>query len=462
MCFIFLFSLSFIVKLPTLVHMKRIISMTAGVAIASLVFAGIPHAELYGEEKDATAPVSNTATVAEESVSITNTMREQGFSHIFDEARLSVSVPQQTLAKTSSLKTSRTMSAAQAVSFMVPPTGMSLGSSVYVYDFGKEAQGDVAKDITLSLAYSGTDPNAYIAFYDRNKKKWRGLNSHIKNGRIQTTTRLPFSQIAVLERRLWLTDSGVDLWAIPAKAVYVVDQKGNVLLAKNSSQKLSIASITKLMTALVFLDHNPGWNKSITFTAADDTIPSKYYLKVGDQITVKDAFYGALVGSKNNATKMLARSTGLTKAQFVQKMNEKAKVLGMKDTVFVEPTGLDEGNMSTAKDLAILSQEAYKQFAVLQAATTKTYGFHTLKYDTAISTKNSNALLGKIKEIRAGKTGYTEEAGFSMVAQGEKNNETLTVVLLGAPDDATRFDVVGKLVQLAMKNGKFTFRIAGL
>ena len=159
---------------------------------------------------------------------------------------------------------------------------------------------------------------------------------------------------------------------------------------------------------------------------------------------------------------MLARSTGLTKAEFAQKMNEKAKALGMKDTTFVEPTGLDEKNISTAKDLSILAQEAYKQFAILQAAMTKKYGFTTLKYNTVISTKNSNALLGKVKEVRAGKTGYTEEAGFSMVAQGEQNNGTLTVALLGALDDNTRFDVVGKLVQMAMKNGKFTFRIAGL
>ncbi len=459
-CSISLFALPFVIKLRTLADMKRHISITTSVVFISLLLIGVPYADLYGEQL--TTPVPTTAPVVADKVLIDSSMRDQGFSHLFDDAHLTVSVPEKTFLKTLSLSVTRTMTASEAVSFMTPPTGLSIGSTVYIYDFGKEGQGDISKDITLSLSYAGKDPNAYIAFYDRNKKKWRGLESRHKNGRVTATTRLPFSQIAILEKRQWLTDAGVDLWAIPAKAVYVVDEKGNVLLSKNSSQRLPIASITKLMTALVFLEHNPGWNTSITFTAADDTIPAKFYLKAGDQITVKDAFYGTLVSSKNNAAKMLARSTGLSKAQFAQKMNEKAKVLGMKDTVFVEPTGLSEGNISTAKDLALLTKEAYKQFPVLQAATTKTYGFHTLKYDTVISTKNSNALLGKVKEVRAGKTGYTEEAGFSMVAQGEQNNGTLTVALLGAPDDSTRFDVVGKLVQLAMKNGKFTFRIAGL
>ena len=437
--------------------------MTTGVVLTSLIFIGIPYAELYGEQLSTTPTTTAPATQSnEEQINISDTMRQQGFTHLFDDARFNITVSDKTLTKTPSLKVTRLMTAGEAASFAAPPAGLTIGSTLYIYDFGKDAQGDIAKDITLSLSYTGKDSNAYIAFYDRNKKKWRGLNSQLKDGRLTATTRFPFSQVAVLEKRPWLTDAGVDLWAIPAKAVYVVDEKGNVLLSKNSSQRLPIASITKLMTVLVFLEHNPGWDTSITFTAADDTIPAKYYLKAGDQITVKDAFYGTLVGSKNNAAKMLARSTGLTKEQFAQKMNEKAKALGMKDTTFVEPTGLNEKNISTAKDLTILAQEAYKQFAVLQAATTKKYGFTTLKYNTVISTKNSNALLGKVKEVRAGKTGYTEEAGFSMVAQGAQNDGTFTVALLGAPDDNTRFDVVGKLVQMAMKNGKFTFRIAGL
>ncbi|MDP2656505.1 MAG: serine hydrolase [bacterium] len=437
--------------------MKKMFSLTISLLCLSVTFGILPAGNVSGD-----TGVMPT-TVPDDYVNIDATMRVQDTTYHYDGEYLSLQVESKTMSTVSSLKFSRVMTAYEALTFLPPAPGFTFGSAVYMYDFGTQGQGDIEKNMTLSVLYGGTDPNAYLAFYDRNKQTWRPFPSTHKDHHVIAQTTLPYSQIAVIEKRPWVSNNGVDLWAIPAKAVYITDQDNNVLLSKNSSNQLPIASITKLMTVLVFLDHNPGWDTVITFQKSDDTIPAKFYFKIGEQITVKDAFYGALVGSKNNAAKMLARSTGFSSEVFAQKMNEKAQELGMKDSVFVEPTGLDEGNKSTAKDLAILTQTAYSHASVLAAAETKRYVFKTLKFKEVASTKNSNALLEKVGEVLAGKTGYTQEAGYSMAAQGKTaDGGIITVVLLGAPDNTIRFDVVGTLTQIATKNGKFTFRIAGL
>ena len=151
-----------------------------------------------------------------------------------------------------------------------------------------------------------------------------------------------------------------------ASSVLVTDvASGATLFAKHDQRSAPIASITKLMTALVFLDHNPGWETAVTVTAEDQRVGGIVYLVPGETVTVRDLFSLMLVASANEAAVALARSTGLE--NFVAAMNQKALGLGMHQSQFTDETGLDAGNVASPHDLASLAQAAFSQPDVAQA-----------------------------------------------------------------------------------------------
>ncbi len=230
-----------------------------------------------------------------------------------------------------------------------------------------------------------------------------------------------------------------------AFASIVVDvATGTRLVGKHDTDPMPIASLTKLITASVFMDTKPDLNAVVTYSSADDTTCSCLRLKDGEQVSLKDLLFGSLVGSANNATLALVRATGMTKAQFVQKMNEKAATLGLGNTSFVEPTGLDSGNVSTAQDIATLMRvlpNANK--TIRKALATSSYKFTSKNnvcrtaYQTAKGTcvhsfKSTNLLFGKTSYTIAGaKTGYIDESRHTFALRG-KNAEgrELVAVLL--------------------------------
>jgi len=211
--------------------------------------------------------------------------------------------------------------------------------------------------------------------------------------------------------------------------------KNNTFLyEKNSAAKQPIASLSKLMTALVFLDHNPGFDKEYVITAADNVPGGKNNLFIGDTVKVSDLLNTSLVASDNGATMALAHSTGLSNVEFVKAMNDKASKLGLFNTSFVEPTGLSDKNVSTARDVARMAKEALSHDEIKNCTTKKDYNFTTKEgRDKKISSTDYLLYSSPTPEINllGGKTGYTENAGYCFVGKftDKRQDEVISVVL---------------------------------
>ncbi|PIY95885.1 MAG: hypothetical protein COY66_05715 [Candidatus Kerfeldbacteria bacterium CG_4_10_14_0_8_um_filter_42_10] len=223
---------------------------------------------------------------------------------------------------------------------------------------------------------------------------------------------------------------------------------GQVLWEKNSAEVRSLASITKLMTALVFLETNTPFDKVVAMEQSDAVGGSSLRVSVGETLKVQDLFYSMLVGSANNASLALARSTGLGQEEFVSRMNAKAQSLGLTNTHFTDPSGIDPGNQSTAHGIALLSQEALKSFIMLQGTTTKEYTFTTISHGIFHRIKNTNELLDSSLYVTGGKTGYLDEAGYCLMtkARNSQGSEVIAVVL-GAVTSSSRFSDTEKLLE---------------
>lgn len=229
----------------------------------------------------------------------------------------------------------------------------------------------------------------------------------------------------------------------PAVApVTISAEKGAVLAAtdhyflytKDADAVQPIASISKLMTAMVFLDNNPGWDKVYVITAADDVPGGLLNLFRGDRVTVRDLFYTSLVASDNGATMALVHSTGLSEADFVAKMNEKAKALGLLHTHFAEPTGLSTQNVSTAREVALMAQAAFRHSEIRVATTLADYKYETLDGRVKDIVSTDYLLSGTTRDgltVLAGKTGFTDEAGYCFVGllKGADGREFISAVL---------------------------------
>ena len=246
-----------------------------------------------------------------------------------------------------------------------------------------------------------------------------------------------------------------------AQSIVAVDvQSGKILYQKNPEEIRSIASITKLMTALVFLDHNPGWQKEFHTIAADRRNGNVIYLNTGEILTIKNLFYTALVASDNDAIMALARSTGLTEAEFIAKMNDKAESLGLGQTKFVEPTGLKSENKSTAGDVAKLLNYVLKNEEILKVTSTDSYEFEVFdkvkNKSRTVKLKNTDHLLNSYLNVIGGKTGFLEEAGYCLAVKIKgKENQEIIVVVLGSQSNYDRFQDVKAISDWVFENYKW-------
>lgn len=222
--------------------------------------------------------------------------------------------------------------------------------------------------------------------------------------------------------------------SLKSSAALVLDQKtGTVLYEKHSREVVPIASITKLMTAMVLLDSKPNLGKSITIAKEDvDTLRmSRSRLPVGTSLTTKEMLRLALMSSENRAASALSRSFPGGKKAFVNAMNRKARILGMRYTHFRDPTGLYTQNVSSARDLARLVSAAAKYPLIRQLTTTKSHqqkvGRKVLKFNnTNALTKNSHWKIG------LSKTGFINESGKCLVMQAWLKNRPMIIVLLNS------------------------------
>ncbi len=242
---------------------------------------------------------------------------------------------------------------------------------------------------------------------------------------------------------------------ISADSVLIIDAKTKVKLwGKEAETKRPSASLTKLMTALVFLKSAPHWQKVIEIKKADFQYGSSRYLKLGEQLTVKDLFHVGLIGSDNVAITALVRSTGLSEEEFIKRMNQQARLLGMNNSSFVEPTGLLSENVSTATDLSQLVDRAFQETLINQVTSLKNYQLFINPGERTREIINTNKLLGNNEfKIVAGKTGSSVEAGYCLASLLQGNNgQQIVIIVLGSKGDESRFSDTKTLAEWVFAN----------
>lgn len=235
------------------------------------------------------------------------------------------------------------------------------------------------------------------------------------------------------------TEDALDL---KSSVAFVLDQDTNeVLVNKNSQAVLPIASLTKLMTALVVTEAKLPLDEVLTVSDEDvDTEKfSRSRLKVGTQLNREEMLHLALMSSENRAAHALGRYYPGGLGAFVQAMNHKAQVLGMKDTHYVEPTGLSSQNQSSARDLATLVKAAHEHQIIRELSTSPEYrveiGNRPMEFHTTNALVRSPAW-----DIGLQKTGYITEAGRCLVMQAKMAGRHLIMVFL---DSAGKYSRLG-------------------
>ena len=243
-----------------------------------------------------------------------------------------------------------------------------------------------------------------------------------------------------------------------SESVMVLDAKqGNVIYRKNADKIRPIASITKLMTAMVVLDAELALNKKISIRSADiDRLKNtRSRLSLGAKLTRKELLLLALMSSDNRAAAALGRTYPGGKRAFVKAMNNKAFELGMGNSFFVESTGLSSRNVSTARDLAKLVGAAYNYKLIRKYTTTAAYSVKLPRRKHALLYKNSNILVRRgVWDIDISKTGFLKAAGRCLVMHAQILGKPIIIVLLDSWGKNTRIGDANRIKKWMEKNNR--------
>ncbi len=232
-------------------------------------------------------------------------------------------------------------------------------------------------------------------------------------------------------------------------ALVVEGSTADVAYAKQADRRRSIASATKLMTALLTLERSrPSTEyRAVRYRALP--AESKINLQPGEQMTVADLLRGLLIESANDAAATLAARVGGSEAAFVRAMNQRAQKLGLKNTHYANPIGLDDpGNYSTARDLVRLTLRL-RAFDFFRRTVARERV--TLKTGNRPRTLENRNTLVRLPQVNGVKTGHTQQAGYVLIGSGRKNGITLISAVLGAPSVAAREADTRKLFAWAFK-----------
>jgi D-alanyl-D-alanine endopeptidase (penicillin-binding protein 7) len=257
------------------------------------------------------------------------------------------------------------------------------------------------------------------------------------------------------------------LRGVRAKAVFCVNLAGNrTLMARNADRRLPVASLTKLVTALVVLDHM-SLNRKVPVPKCVRKIPkSRAGLRPGDRLTVRDLLHGMLIGSANDCAETLAYAFPGGKAKFIRAMNRKAKALGARRTFFYTPSGLDrkryvkkggktrvkvKSNVSTAREMARIARKAFSNKTIRSICRKKRYVMKGRRSGRFYKIRSTNKLLRDRLPIVGGKTGYTNRAGHCLASKFRKGRNVLLIVVLGSPD---HFRDTRLVYRMAMKKSR--------
>jgi len=234
-------------------------------------------------------------------------------------------------------------------------------------------------------------------------------------------------------------------------AILLEPTTGEIIYEKNAHEKLPPASMTKIMSMLLIMESIDNgiiaWDEMVTVSAnASGMGGSQILLETGEQMSVEDLFKGIAIASGNDAVVALAEKIAGTEEMFVKMMNDKAKELGLKNTNFKNPHGLDAANhYSTAYDMAMIAKELIKHEKVFEYTSIyETYLRQNLP--TKIWLVNTNKLVRFYEGLDGLKTGYTSEAGYCLTFTAKKNNMRLLGVVMGEPDSSVRNEEVKEML----------------
>ena len=256
-------------------------------------------------------------------------------------------------------------------------------------------------------------------------------------------------------------DTNVSLAQNAKSAILIDASTGQILFEKNSHEKLAPASMTKIMSMLVIVESiEKGiihWDDMVTASSnASGMGGSQILLETGEQMKVEDMFKGVAVASGNDAVVALAEAVAGTTDEFVKMMNDKAKELGLKDTNFKNPHGLDDANhYSSAYDMAMIARELVKHEKVLTF--TSIYEDYLRKGTSKeFWLVNTNKLVRFYNGVDGLKTGYTTEAGYCLTATAKKNDMRLISVVMGEESNGLRTSETSSLLDYGFAQYKST------
>ena len=220
-------------------------------------------------------------------------------------------------------------------------------------------------------------------------------------------------------------------------AILLCRNNGRVIFEKNPDEKLGMASTTKIMTTLIALEQAKAEDKEVTFSKEMIAEGSSMYLKEGYRLRLSDLAAGMMSVSGNDAANAAAFAVSGSKESFGKLMNSKAEQIGMRNTHFVTPSGLDDDeHYSTARDMAKLMDYAMSNEAFAELTAKKNVRVDFMKPENmSVTYGNHNKLLSLYEYCNGGKTGFTTKSGRCLVSSAEKEGVKLIAVTLNAPDD---------------------------
>jgi len=225
----------------------------------------------------------------------------------------------------------------------------------------------------------------------------------------------------------------------------------SIAFEHNGFDRRPIASITKLMTAMVAIDHKINLEQEGDILPNEYVIGGQFILHPGEKATMRDLLAASLVGSANNATLAYVRQLGIPEEEFVREMNRKAITLGLEQTEFFDVTGLNPKNTSTAYEVAKLAKEAFTNYPIIADLTAQTgYDFVAIGSGREHTIKNTNKLISEWGITSTGsKTGFLYEAEYCLVMRGGEGKENSIAVVLGSPTEYDHFADTQKLLTLS-------------
>ena len=388
---------------------------------------------------------ANAVEILEKAVLLDQATIEKGYTVETDEPAVRIGVQHDTFSEPAWVKIKR-----EDNNQLELPVNQDLVSEIYVYDIRVKNPVVLDKVVWVALKIENySESGEYqLVFHNRTINSWSFAPTTIVNGEARTGLPFPYSKVAVFKKPL------PDPTVSAISAIIIDEKTGEILYEKNIDEQRSIASLTKLITASVFLDNDPDLNSLVVYDNKYETSPKGAHLYVADDdvMTLENIFYSTMVGSCNNAAKAIGYNTpNLTFNEVVAAMNQKATDLGLSKTQFLDPTGLNPGNQSTAYEYALLAREAFKYPLIAAGSTLQNYSFSEVssadwRVDHSITSGNN--LLFNGLYITGTKTGFLYESLYTYVVRSKdsQTGEEVIVVLLGNESKSDRWSDAKQLV----------------